>query len=267
MSSSDNHAWWEEVSPRHIKSEFYDVSAFVKGRNTLGETELQALGAVEGKRLLHLMCHFGLDTLSLARMGASVTGVDFSEKSVATASELAQQIGLQDRSRFICADVLDLPKHTAEKFDVVFTTHGILEWLPDLSAWGKIIAGALDSAGYFYLLDVHPVSLVFDELSPDKLQVNNDYLTGWRGMTGFDRSDYADRNYVPRSGRTKRLWPLESVFGALIGAGLRITEFREFPFSTYKAFPMMERRNDGLWYLPEKLSGIPLYFSIKARRA
>ena len=143
-----NRELWDGWTELHVPSEFYDVEGFKQGRDTLDAVELDgvlgAVGEIRGKSLLHLQCHFGLDTLSWARRGARVTGVDFSEKAVAHARRLAGELGLE--ARFLLADVTDTEAVVTalggERFDVVFTSHGVISWLPDLRPWARTIAAA-----------------------------------------------------------------------------------------------------------------------------
>jgi 2-polyprenyl-3-methyl-5-hydroxy-6-metoxy-1,4-benzoquinol methylase len=170
-----NKRWWNEVTPVHTKSDFYDVDGFVAGRNTLGAVERSAIGDVAGKRLLHLQCHFGMDTLSWARMGADVTGVDFSSEAVAQASALAKRVGLDDQARFIEADVTQVGKVGDGGFDIIFTSFGTIVWLESLDAWAETIAANLAKNGFFYFLDSHPTAMLFDEESSDFV-VRYDYF-------------------------------------------------------------------------------------------
>ena len=262
---SPNRQWWNEVTPRHVDSDFYDVRGFLAGRNTIGVNELRALGDITSKRILHLMCHFGLDTLSLTRMGAEVTGVDFSDRSIEVANRLRKESALEQRSKFICADVLEVTHLMHEKYDIVFTSHGILEWLSDLTSWATAIAHVLNEDGFFFIMDVHPFSLIFNELSKDAIVPSNSYFRDTHRLDHFDLADYTDRNYRPESSRTKFLWRIDEILGALRLSGLVVTEFNEYPFSTYQALPIMEQGKDGLWYLPKGCPDIPFYFSLKAR--
>lgn len=266
MDHSQNMQWWNEVTPIHIASDFYDVPSFLNGRNTLGTVEREALGDVAGKRILHLMCHFGLDTISLARMGATVTGIDFSSLSIEAANRFTQELKMESQCHFIRADVHDFQNHLDEQYDIVFTSHGILEWLLELSSWSSAIAKCLKTTGFFYMIEIHPISLIFDELEKD-LRVGNSYFMADRDLTLFDTSDYTDRSFQPKSSRTKKLWRLEEVFNSLRASGLVIQEFKEFSFSTYKALPMMEQQEDGLWRLPEGFPEVPFYFAVKATKA
>src|ERR1700748_3023902 len=132
-----NKEAWNKKTAVHVDADFYDVPAFLNGKNSLHTTELNLLGNVKGKSILHLQCHFGLDTLSLARMGAKVTGIDLSDKAIAKARELNTKLGLD--ATFICCDIYDLPQNLNEKFDLIFTSYGVLGWLPDLQKWAAVI--------------------------------------------------------------------------------------------------------------------------------
>ena len=140
-----NRENWNNRVAGHLTSEFYQMDAFRAGENSLKEIELALLGNIEGKSILHLQCHFGQDTLSLARMGATVTGIDFSEKAIKEAQELAAELSID--ATFICSDVYNTSEHLSEKFDIVYTTYGTIGWLPDLDKWAKVIAERLKPSG------------------------------------------------------------------------------------------------------------------------
>src|SRR6476661_801270 len=126
----ENRLLWDELVPVHAASDFYDLAAFREGGSTLRPIEIRELGDVNGKRLLHLQCHFGMDSISWARRGANVVGVDFSPAAINLASELAREERVA--AEFICSDLYDLPDKLDGRFDVVFTSYGVLTWLPDL---------------------------------------------------------------------------------------------------------------------------------------
>ena len=149
-----NRANWNERTPVHAASAFYDVEGFRAGQATLREIELREVGAVSGRSLLHLQCHFGLDTMSWARQGAKATGIDFSDAAIDLARSLNGELGLE--TRFICSNVYDLPKVLDEQFDIVFTSYGVLTWLPDLDGWAEVIDNHLKPGGVFYIVEHHP---------------------------------------------------------------------------------------------------------------
>lgn len=160
-----NRRLWDVWTHLHVKSQFYDVEGFKAGRITLTSIERQALGDVNGRSLLHLQCHFGLDTLSWARLGARVTGVDFSPEAIRIARQLAQELGIP--ANFVLSNIYDLPHALSGEFDIVFTSHGVLSWLPDLKRWAQIVAHHLRSGGTFFVVDAHPFEMVFE--SGDKV--------------------------------------------------------------------------------------------------
>ena len=156
-----NRQSWNSRLESHLRSDFYDVAGFLNGKSSLNSFELELLGDVTGKSILHLQCHFGQDTLSLARMGAKVTGVDLSDKAIAEANRLAQQMHLD--ATFICCDIYDLLNHLDHQFDIVFTSYGTIGWLPDLSKWANIVSRFLKPGGNFVFVEFHPVVWMFDD--------------------------------------------------------------------------------------------------------
>jgi len=191
-----NRRRWDELTPVHLRSESYDIPGFLAGRNTLLKIEREGVGDVRRKTLLHLQCHFGLDSLSWARLGAQVMGVDFSEAAIVEARTLAQRAGLSDRSRFICADVLELDQHLSENFDVVFTSYGVITWLADLRRWAELIARFLKPGGLFFMAEIHPFAFIFRE-NTSTLEVAYDYFHDPKGLEIKDSPDYADPSFVP----------------------------------------------------------------------
>ncbi len=259
-----NKRWWNEVTPVHTKSEFYDVEGFLGGRNTLGAIERHAVGDVKGKRLLHLQCHFGMDTLSWARMGAEVVGVDFSSEAVAQATALAEKTGLSDQARFIEADVTKLGKVGEDKFDVVFTSLGTIVWLESLEAWAATIAQNLAENGFFYFLDSHPTAMLFDEETAD-FKIRYDYFHNEEPLLEpAGGTDYADWEYKIQSESRSFNWPMQDIFGALQRNGLTVVDVREYPFASWRYFPDMEKREDGYWYITNGAKDIPMLLGFKA---
>ncbi|MFW6115486.1 MAG: class I SAM-dependent methyltransferase [Chloroflexota bacterium] len=267
-----NRAWWDERVSLHADSAFYDVKAFKDGDLTLMDLERSELGDVAGRSLLHLQCHFGLDTLSWARLGAQVTGVDFSEEGIALARSLSEDLGIE--AAFVCSDVYELPAMLSGEFDIVFTSYGVLCWLPDLVRWAEAIAHFLAPGGTFYIAETHPFALVFyDEEDAEDLQVHYPYFQGPEPMRFEDAGSYAE----PMAESTHRVtyeWThtLGDVVNALISAGLQIEFLHEFPYACCRMLPFMEQDEDGWWRLtpPDGSAwagdGVPLTFSLKARK-
>jgi len=156
-----NKAAWNNKTEAHLKSDFYDMSGFLNGNTSLNSIELELLGDVKGKSILHLQCHFGQDTLSLGRMGASVIGVDLSDKAIDAAKELSVHTHVE--AKFICCDIYDLPNHLDQQFDIVFTSYGTIGWLPNLDKWASIVSRFLKPQGKFVFAEFHPVVWMFDD--------------------------------------------------------------------------------------------------------
>ena len=257
-----NRANWNERTPVHAVSELYDVEGFKAGRMTLRDLERREVGVVSGKTLLHLQCHFGMDTMSWARLGAKATGVDLSDVAIDLARSLNSELDLG--VRFICSNIYDLPEALDEQFDIVFTSIGVLCWLPDLDGWAKVVANHLKPGGVFYIIDGHPAMSVFEESEEGKLQLTYPYFHTeflWEG----GEPSYAGSEII-ESPVYEWHHSLGEIVTALIGAGLRIEFLHEFAFSSYHAFPMMKKGSDGLWRFPENNDSIPQLFSIRATK-
>lgn len=260
-----NQALWESWTPHHVASQFYGVEAFKAGRRELHPVTLAGPGDVRGKSLLHLQCHFGLDTLSWARHGATVTGVDFSAEAIKAARALAADLGLP--ATFVHSNLYDLPQHLSGQFDVVFTSHGVLGWLPDLEGWAQVIAHFLKPGGIFYIVEIHPFALVFDERRTDaELRLREPYFRGPEPLREEQHGSYAAPDAPTEGVAYFWLHRVSDIIGSLLRAGLRVTSFEEYPFVAWACFPWMERRGDGMWQLPSRQDTIPLMFSLSATR-
>ena len=263
-----NRANWNERTRVHAASDFYDVAGFKAGRITLSRFERAGVGDVRGKSLLHLQCHFGLDTLSWARLGAKATGIDISDDAIQLARDLNDEVGLD--ARFVRSDVYDLPQVLDAEFDIVYTAMGVLAWLPDLDGWARVVSRYLKPGGLFYLLEIHPTSQVFD----DETTVNSH--RDLRVRYGY----FPDPEGLPFSGGAPSYAgdePIESpchewqhsiaeILTALLRAGLRLTSFAEHPATLYRQFPGMTQGDDGLWRLPFDGDSLPLVFELTATR-
>ena len=261
-----NRRHWDEITPVHAASDFYDVASFKAGESKLKSVELEELGDVRGKTLLHLQCHFGLDTLSWAREGAAVTGIDFSEQAIATARALAEETGIE--ARFVVSDIYALPDNLDDQFDIVFTSYGALCWLPDITRWAQVATHFVRPGGTFYIAEFHPFSQIFDdEPEVTDLHVRYPYFPLEEPMRFDGLGTYTDRTAVFENSTTYE-WPhpVSEVLTALIDAGLRVEFLHEFPFSTYKQLPFMEVSADGTVRLNEHNGSVPLLFSIKATK-
>jgi SAM-dependent methyltransferase len=261
---NNNLKLWNEITPIHNQSDFYDVDGFKNGRNTLKPIELEELGDVSGKSLLHLQCHFGMDTLSWARLGAKVTGVDFSDKAIFLARSLSKELKIQ--ADFICSDIYQLPGVLSKKFDIVFTSYGVLCWLPDINWWAQIISRFLKQGGIFYIVESHPVINIFDNSkNATELKVIQSYFHKPEPIKWEPEGDYTDKNAKVSNPSYEWTHNLSDIINALINSGLKIEFLHEFSFSNMaKHFPFMEQDQDRLWRVPG--DKIPLTFSLKAKR-
>lgn len=260
MKSNREH--WNEMASINVKSEFYDVEGFKQGKLSLLPIEREELGDVAGKSLLHLLCHFGLDTLSWARLGANVTGVDFSDKAIDLARSLSRETGLQ--SNFICADIYNLPKVLDETFDIVFASYGVLCWLPDIEEWARIVSRFLKPGGTFYIVELHPFINVFDnQRGISELNVYYSYFHSAAPDKWESDGSYADREAILSHPSYEWIYSIGDIINAILSAGLKIEFLHEFPYCCYDHFRFMEKRADGMWQLPGKET-IPLTFSLKA---
>lgn len=260
-----NRAMWDEKAPLHLTSPLYDVPGFKAGRTSLLPHEITDLGDVAGKDLVHLQCHIGLDTLSWARLGARVTGLDFSKASVDAAAALTDELGLQ--ARFVAADVYDAPAALKASFDIVYTGVGALCWLPDIDRWAAVVRDLLRPGGELYLFEFHPVEWILDVGTDGTIGVGFDYFTSADGYRDGGAVDYADTT-TPTSANATVQWnhPLGEVVTALIKAGLQIEELRELDRSVLRRWDGMEQTPDGMYRFQEGRPSLPLMYVLRARR-
>jgi SAM-dependent methyltransferase len=261
-----NNALWDEWTAVHEGSEFYDLEGFKRGGIRLRPYEIEEVGPVDGKDLLHLQCHFGIDTLSWARLGARVTGADFSGAAIELASSIAVEIG-HPEARFVQSDIYDLPNALEGDFDIVFTSCGVLGWLPDVRRWAEVVAHFVRPGGRFYITEIHPIAQTFLEegVEPGELRLAYPYWEHPDPLAFPVEGSYADRTATVAT-RTEYGWDhgLGEIVTALIQAGLRIESLREYPFVRWPLGFLVEAA-DGTYRLPPGTPGeLPLFFSILA---
>jgi len=260
-----NKRLWNEKTPIHVESDMYDVAGFRKGKNSLRSIELEELGDVSGKTMLHLQCHFGQDTLSWARLGAKVTGVDFSDKAIAYAKKLSSEIGIE--AKFICCDIYELDRKLKGQFDIVFTSYGVLAWLPDLKEWARIISHFLKHDGIFYIVECHPYGNIFADENVQDLEVRYPYFQGLQPMHFPPGPTYTNRNSQLKNPSCEWFHTMSDILNSLIGNSLSIQFVHEFPFCVYQGLPFLEKGADGWWYLPNSRKDVPLLFSLMAKKS
>jgi len=264
-----NREHWDEATNFHARGDGYGIEDFKAGRCQLHRIEVEELGDVAGKRLLHLQCHFGLGTLSWARRGASVTGVDFSPKAIALARSLAAEVGVD--ARFVESNVYTLPTTLSGRFDIVFSSYGVLCWLPDLKRWGEIVARYLEPGGIFYIAEAHPFIRVFpmdDDITDGSTELRPHFSyfhdpVGTRWPPAADYADPAARYTTPT-----HEWQhsMGDIVNALVTAGLRIDFLHEFPYCLWKVIAFTEPVERGGWGLGPRFPQLPLMFSLKATK-
>ena len=251
-----NRVAWNNKTEIHIASHFYDHANFLKGKSSLKPIELDLLGDIKGKSILHLQCHFGQDSISLHRLGASVTGVDFSDKAIDEAKKIALETNAA--VRFICCDLYDLPQHLNESFDLVFTSYGTIGWLPDISKWAEIIGHFLKPGGNFIMADFHPFIWTFD----DKVEfLAYDYFNSGP-IVEEETGTYADSKAEISTKTMGWNHSLASLFQALIDQGINIKKFEEHDYSPYSCFQNLEEQGPSEFRFKHIKFRIPMMYSL-----
>ena len=255
-----NKATWNEKVKVHSKSDMYDLEAFKKGKSSLMKYELESLGDVKGKSLLHLQCHFGQDTLSWSRLGAKCVGVDISDEGIKLAQQLNEELDLD--AEFMCCNVLDTSDYIKEKFDIIFTSYGTIGWLPDLIPWAKMIAERMKKGGTFYIVEFHPIVWMFDYTSGKpimKYSYKQDEVIyeEYKGTYANQSSNMISKEYGWNHG-------LGEIISSLTEAGLCIDYLKEHDESPYNVLPSLIKTKSGMYATNDKL--FPLIFELKARK-
>jgi SAM-dependent methyltransferase len=259
-----NLKYWNELVDIHSKSKEYNLEGFLQGESSLHSIELKALGDVSDKSLLHLQCHFGLDTLSWARLGSTVTGVDFSEKGIQMARYLAQLLRIP--AKFIHCNIYDLPNIHEGEYDIVYTSYGVINWLHDIKSWGEIVSHYLKPEGMFYMVEFHPFMYVFEE-DGSNLIIKNRYWYNPRPLFYESESSYADRDTIlENKGTYSWAHPISDILNSLIKAGLVLQEINEYPYSVDEIYSTMETGKDGYRRFTRQEYQLPLMFSVQATK-
>lgn len=265
---ASNRELWDEWAAIHATSDFYDLDSFRQGGVRLRPYEIEEIGPVDGKSLLHVQCHFGIDTISWARLGARVTGVDFSPVAIALARSLADELGFAE-ARFVQSSLDELPDALDEEFDVVYTSNGVLGWLPDIRRWAAVVARFVKPGGIFYITEIHPVAQAFENegVSPGELVLRYPYWEHRAPLRFETHGSYADPTAHVET-PYEHGWDhgLGEIVTALVDAGLEIRMLREYPFVNWK-LDFLEQQPDRTWRMPATAGGeLPLFFSILATK-
>jgi len=250
-----NKASWNQRVEPHLDSDFYDMKSFMKGKSSLNSIELDVLGTVRGKSILHLQCHFGQDTMSFSRMGAKSVGVDFSDKAIDTANEIKQSLNLD--TRFICSDIYSLDNSVLnETFDIVFTSYGTIGWLPDLDKWASIVNHYLKPGGKFVIAEFHPAVWMFDD---DLNEVKYSYFNREQ-IEEEEEGSYTDKSEHLRTKFITWNHSLGEVYNALKNTGLHNDFFQEYDYSPYPCFTNSVEQKEGQFMIKNFEEKLPLVY-------
>jgi len=248
-------SWNNRVGP-HIESNFYNMKGFTAGQSSLKEIELSLVGQVSGMKILHLQCHFGQDTLSLARMGAKVTGVDFSEKAIEEARKLATSLNLE--AEFICCDIYDLPLHHNDKYDIVFTSYGTIGWLPDIDKWAQVVGTFLKPNGKFIFVEFHPTLWMYDD---DFTFLKYRYFQD-EEIIEQESGTYEDREAEIEIKSISWNHGLAEVVTALLNQKLCLKDFQEYDYSPYNCFLHTVEFEPGKFRIAHLENKLPMVYSL-----
>ncbi|HEX6469922.1 MAG TPA: class I SAM-dependent methyltransferase [Streptosporangiaceae bacterium] len=261
--TAKNRRHWDDVFDRFAGDPQFAIHDVVAGMSSIPAEELREIGDVKGRRGLHLQCGLGLDTISLARRGAQMTGVDISAKACVSAASIAERCGLD--IPFIQADVLDRDQLPDRQYDFVYTSHGVLRWLPDLDRWASNIHYLLKPGGWIYMFEIHPIVYRLQAVEGERFTLVGDY---------FDESTHVKVARSIHLGSVERLdnrevahtnWTISTILGSLLRAGLCIASFQEHAASSYSRKGLLSVRSDGLWH-SRSAPPVPLGFSMRAVR-
>lgn len=255
-----NRALWNEKTKHHVESDFYDMKGFLEGKTSLREPELELLGDVHDKSILHLQCHFGQDSLSLARMGANVVGTDIAEEAIAYAIDLCEKVGTT--ARFVRADTYNVPEKVKEQFDIVFTTYGVIGWLPDMQRWANVVAHMLKPGGSLVFVEFHPVVWMFDY---NFSKVEYSYFNDGPIIETLDGT-YADRDANINMKEIGWNHSMSEVLQALTDAGLKLDVLKEYDYSTQNCFNNLVQIGDNKWQIKGMEGKLPIMYGIKATK-
>ncbi|MGA9596669.1 MAG: class I SAM-dependent methyltransferase [Acidimicrobiia bacterium] len=263
---ADNRANWDDRVPIHWGG--YDAEGFIDDPGRISDVvryDSAVLGDVSGQRLVHLQCHFGMDTLSWARLGAEVTGVDFSESAIAAAKELSDRSTTQ--GRFVVANVYDAADVLGEQYDIVYTGVGAICWIPDIATWARVVAALLEPGGTFYMREAHPVLWALDWRDDGQLMLVYPYFEIPDSVQEDLNTTYLGEGTIEHT--TTHSWNhgIAETFAALVDAGLVITTLQEHRELEWQAMPTMTLGDDGRWRLPEHQRELaPLMWTIIATK-
>jgi SAM-dependent methyltransferase len=253
-----NRELWNKRTPIHRDSDFYDLEGFKAGRNVLAEIEMAELANdVKGKSLLHLQCHFGLDTLCFARLGAKVTGIDISDEAITTAQNVAKETNIE--ADFVRCNVYDTRQYVKDQFDIVFTSYGTIGWLPNLNLWAKVVADSTKQGGTFYMADFHPVVWMMDD---DFTHLKYPYFNAGV-IEEENETTYTDGDSFSKAKEYGWNHSISDILNALLKQGFELQFFNEHNFSPYNCFSNTVKVGDNRWQIKGLEGVLPMVYSFK----
>ncbi|MGQ0630051.1 MAG: class I SAM-dependent methyltransferase [Sporichthyaceae bacterium] len=264
-----NLANWEARVPIHLAPGGYDLDRFEADPAAISDVvayDRERLGDLTGLRAVHLQCHIGTDTVSLARLGASVTGVDFSPSALAAAAELATRAGV--RLELVECELYRAPQALAgRQFDLVYTGVGALNWLPDITGWARVVAALLAPGGRLFLREGHPMLMALEEEGPDGvLEVRYPYFHTADPLRWEEEHSYVNvEQKVAHPVTYDWAHGLGEVVTAVLAAGLRVEALLEHDECEWQALPSLVPTSGGRWALPERRERLPLMYTLIAR--
>ena len=253
-----NKKSWKTRLESHLSSDFYDVKGFIKGKSSLNDIELDLLGDISGKSILHLQCHFGQDSISLSRLGATVTGVDFSEEAIIKARELASLTG--SNARFVCSDIYELPRVMNGEYDIIFTSYGTISWLPDLNKWSGVIDHFLKPGGTFVFAEFHPAIWMYD----DAVEKVSYHYNNVEPIVEIETGTYADKDADIQERCVCWNHGIGEVVMSLINSGLAISHLHEYCYAPYPFVDNCVEYSPGKFRIVHFEDKFPLVYSLKA---
>jgi SAM-dependent methyltransferase len=272
-----NRISWNAATVRH-NSHKQDQAGFLRdGGSTLFPEEIELLGEIRGKEVLHLLCNSGQDTLSIAALGAKVTGVDISDEAIDFARKLSSDSGIV--GSFERSDVypwLEAAIAAGRQFDVVFCSYGALCWLSDLAHWMRDVGAVLKPGGRFVCMEFHPVAMIFDEEGVPKYDYQmpeplhwdtgiSDYVGDSGGALAVSGAENVSEPFVNPNPCAEFPYSVSGIIGAVLDAGLELRIFREHLFSNgWKPYRRMAELPGRRWTMPEGMPKIPLMYGLVA---
>ncbi len=263
-----NRANWDSRVDSHYGSDVYGIDRFASDPEFVGSVvrfDATKMPDIAGAKLLHLQCHIGTDTIGLARLGAEVTGIDLSPKSIEAAQRISAESGTP--ARFLVSELYDTPEVLDETFDVVYTGIGAICWLPDIRGWAKVVSGFLNEGGFFFMREAHPVMWSLDdERDDDELVIKYPYFNHSEPLLFSEEVTYAGDGELTHPENYTWHHGMAEVLQALIDAGLRIDRIEEYDGLPWESGPVNQQGEDGLFRLAEGRERLPVAWSVLATK-